>query len=222
VDQLSALVGTKFDVLVGCDALRHYLVSISFANKRLVLAALPPSKEEEDEDEKDQQEKTESIVDTEHGDVVPLMGVRTALYIQFRVAGEEEWTPAFIDTGAKVSYIVSRLAAKFPALDHKREDFFPGVGRWETELHRIPITVKKSAMSDKEEAGESITFNVDFGVLPEHLEEGLLGEAAVAKGVLGSDLFKSFEWVSFDLQHQRLYLKNQLSPPTSHVAICEQ
>src|SRR5690242_16300502 len=46
VEELSELVGTKFDVLVGCDVLAHYMVSLSYSNKKLVLSRdIPPSQE---------------------------------------------------------------------------------------------------------------------------------------------------------------------------------
>ena len=98
---------------------------------------------------------------------------------------------AVFDTGAPLTYVPAVLVAR--ARSHgTREDFFPGLGEFETKLYRVPITVGAHQ------------FTVDCGVLPPLLAMalGLLCPSGYIVGTqLMSDRITHFDldggWIHF-------------------------
>ena len=79
----------------------------------------------------------------------------------------------FFDTGAQISYLQDDSLAEFPAAGQV-SDFYPGVGRFQTETHTIDARVGASS------------FSVRCGSLP-----GLLGMTlmmAATQGILGNQI----------------------------------
>ncbi len=84
------------------------------------------------------------------------------------------------DTGAKISYLKREFLAG--AEPHRTvEDFHPGYGRFATPLCRTSLEL----------AGA--THEVDFGILPDRLEQALL--SCLADGIVGSELLVDREVV---------------------------
>ena len=82
--------------------------------------------------------------------------------------------PFFLDSGAKLSYLSSRLLAGRPSLGTVT-DFYPGVGRFTTETY---LVVCQSNNKD---------FKVTFGKLPQQLE--MMLTIAGTEGILAKDFF---------------------------------
>lgn len=77
------------------------------------------------------------------------------------------------DTGASLSYLRRTLVGGF-AVRRTAEDFYPGFGHFTTPVYRVPFVIGAASCA------------LDFGVLPELLELGLL--AGGADGILGSQV----------------------------------
>jgi hypothetical protein len=80
----------------------------------------------------------------------------------------------FFDTGAQISYLQDDLLVEFPAAGQV-SDFYPGVGKFQTETHTVDVRVGTSS------------FSVRCGSLP-----GLLGMTlmmADTQGILGNQIF---------------------------------
>ena len=88
--------------------------------------------------------------------------------------------PFLISTGMKLSFLDSSIASAFPVVG-KGTDFIPGMGKsegtkFETELRRIKVNIGQKKM------------NLSFGLLPEAIEESVLGGLGVT-GILGAEMF---------------------------------
>ena len=80
----------------------------------------------------------------------------------------------FLDTGAQISYFQSESIKAHPRVD-SMEDFYPGVGSFQTDVYALPVTL----------GGQSE--NLRFGVLPELLAGTL--SLAGTHGIIGNELF---------------------------------
>ena len=94
----------------------------------------------------------------------------------------------FLDTGAKLSYLSASLTTNYQSIGTE-EDFYPGVGKFQTDCFEIPTSL-----------GES-SFVVKYGNLPTLLQMTLL--MGGTDGIIGSDFFNTFK-VMLDLQNKRL------------------
>ncbi len=103
----------------------------------------------------------------------------------------------FLDTGAKVSYLRREMLENYPAANQEA-DFYPGLGSFEVQTYAVPIKL----------AGSNITVN--FGGLPVQLEVALL--MAGCDGILGHDLFRYFNPVSFNLPGLLINLQKRSIP----------
>lgn len=103
----------------------------------------------------------------------------------------------FLDTGAKVSYLRPEMLENYPVASQE-DDFYPGLGPFEVQTYAVPIKL----------AGSNITVN--FGSLPDLLEVALL--MAGCDGILGHDLFRYFNPVSFNLPGRLINLQKRSIP----------
>jgi len=104
----------------------------------------------------------------------------------------------FLDTGAKVSYLRSEILGNYYPSAKQETDFYPGLGPFDVKTYAVPIKL----------AGTNITVN--FGSLPEQLEVALL--MAGCDGILGHDLFRYFNPVSFNLPGFLINLQKRAIP----------
>jgi len=111
--------------------------------------------------------------------------------IQFGLeVGETQHYTFIIDTGAPISYLKSKILVKISNNKYKKKDFSPfWTEPWETEIYHVPLKIG------------NISFVAEFGVLPKKLENQFL---STHDGILGSDLFRNFKSVGFDLLHGSL------------------
>lgn len=89
----------------------------------------------------------------------------------------QENIEVFFDTGAKISYIHSDYVVdKYSSVT--MDDFFPSYGKFKTKVYELETEI----------AGES--FTLDYGVLPQYVEDSLLGTRI--NGIIGTELLKRF------------------------------
>ncbi|KAH3758391.1 hypothetical protein Pelo_9812 [Pelomyxa schiedti] len=101
---------------------------------------------------------------------------------------------AIVDTGAKVSYCKASLldAGGYDICPNERAtDFYPGFGKWTTELYQTPVIV-----------GQQVIV-VKFGKLPKELDAVMFMMSDV---VLGSDLFAQTTEVGFNFQAKTMWI----------------
>jgi hypothetical protein len=96
---------------------------------------------------------------------------------------------AFLDTGARLSFLDPSLATGRPVAREK--DFLPLFGEFETDVYEMEIEL----------AG--LRFRGRFGVLPPPLRQQL--SALGAQGIVGSELLQRFPLL-LDLQHHRIMI----------------
>jgi hypothetical protein len=98
----------------------------------------------------------------------------------------------FLDTGAKLSYLSEDFTSGYSSVGTE-EDFYPGVGQFETECYEIPTSIGTN------------DFVVRYGNLPFMLQMTLM--LGGTDGIIGFDFFNSFK-VMIDLKNETLsYMK---------------
>lgn len=152
-NQVSALLGETVAGLIGVDVLNKFDLLIDVPAARLSF--------------------TKEEIDLA-GEVVSMeasMGIPT---VQVQVAGDSR--RMFIDTGAQVSYLRQDLVDGFPAAG-RITDFYPGIGRFDTETYRVAITLG------------TLPLTLRCGVLPDTL--GLMLKQLGGEGVIGNEFLQS-------------------------------
>lgn len=94
----------------------------------------------------------------------------------------------FLDTGARLSYLPERVTSEHTSAG-KEEDFYPGVGKFETECFDITTSF-----------GDH-NFIARYGNLPAMLQMTLM--MGGTDGIIGFDLFNNLT-VVLDLKNKRL------------------
>jgi hypothetical protein len=100
----------------------------------------------------------------------------------------EQLLKFFLDTGAKLSYLSEDFTSGHSSVGTE-EDFYPGVGQFETECYDIP-----TSLGDND-------FVVRYGNLPFMLQMTLM--LGGTDGIIGLDFFNNFK-VMLDLGHEQL------------------
>ena len=99
---------------------------------------------------------------------------------------------AFLDTGARLSYIDPAAVTGRPV--DREKDFFPLVGEFETDVYETEIELADLRLRGR------------FGVLPQALQQSMA--ALGAQWVIGSELLQQFPLL-LDLQHHRIMIVQQ-------------
>ena len=166
VEQLSELVGARIDVLLGMDVIGAQPLTIDVESGRLGFGGQTP----------------------DGGVALDVSSVIGVPAITATVAGRD--LRAYFDTGAKISFVPRDLVGGTPAVD-RIEDFYPGFGRFETDLHRLPCSIG------------GLESNLDCGMLPDLLQTAL-GMTGV-KGIIGHEVCRRWT-VVLDMQQRELRL----------------
>jgi hypothetical protein len=165
-DTIAEHLGTHVDAVIGGDILARYECLINLAQCRVTFS---------------------------NGSLgMDGVSLRTPLKMEvpsaeIRVGGRTG--VAFLDTGARLSYLDPSLATGRPVAREK--DFLPLFGEFETDVYEMEIEL----------AG--LRFRGRFGVLPPPLREQL--SALGAQGIVGSELLQRFPLL-LDLQHHRIMI----------------
>jgi hypothetical protein len=165
INKLSELLGTKITTLLGTDILENYNLKLDYKN---CIA---------------QFDKNEIVLEGNERELTSFMGIPI---LKLNVDNQDH--NFFLDTGAKLSYLASSYTANYESVG-KQEDFYPGVGKFQTECFDIQTSLGNTS------------FNVRYGNLPTLLQRTLM--MGGTKGVIGSDFFSHFK-VVIDFKNKRL------------------
>tara|TARA_B110000263_G_C15098807_1_gene414327 strand:- start:54 stop:716 length:663 start_codon:yes stop_codon:yes gene_type:complete len=165
VEGLSKSLGTNIDALIGGDVLKNHIFKIDYKNKLFIIL-------------------DEINTNNESIDIDLFMGIPI---IEIEINGNRIRT--FLDTGAKISYINSTYVENLKPIDN-RQDFYPTVGDFETDIYEFPIIFNDSKI------------DLTFGVLPTQLEQTL--SFGNTKGIIGNDIFLYYCMI-FDYKNKKIY-----------------
>ena len=165
VSKISDMLGTEITTLLGADILIEYKIFLDYRNQVIEFS------------------KQEIDIDGTQVDISNFMGIPI---IKMTVDNQE--LKFFLDTGAKLSYLSDSLTSSYESVGTD-EDFYPGVGKFQTECFEIP-----TVFGDTE-------FVVKYGNLPTLLQMTLM--LGGTDGIIGFDFFNNFK-VVLDLKNNRL------------------
>ena len=156
-DSLSELVHAPCAGLIGADILRNFDHLFDCAKSVWSVSV-------------DELQAEGNTISLEQFMGIPIVGAE--------IAGDQH--RVFFDTGAQLSYLQSDSLGNFPEVG-RAEDFYPGIGRFETETHMVEMGL----------GGQ--VFNLRCGRLPELLgatlmmagTSGIVGNAVMMDSVTG-------------------------------------
>jgi Ca-activated chloride channel homolog len=154
LEYLNKMVGTRVDILLGTDIMRKYHITLNLSRNDINFSTRPL---------------------IQSGIRIPIETFMGVPSIQCLVDGKEY--EMFVDTGAKLSYVTQQIASHYPSIG-KEQDFYPGMGEFETSVYEIPLQVGK------------LYFTLRCGVLPQLLEMSL--GIAGKSGIIGSELYQKY------------------------------
>jgi Ca-activated chloride channel family protein len=154
LEYLEKMVGTSIDILMGSDILKKYYLTIDLHGNRITFSAQPPFMS---------------------ANQVPMTDFMGTPIVSFTVDGVDRLM--FVDTGAKLSYVNKKIAAKYSSIGNET-DFYPGMGEFETPIYEVPFQFGKMG------------FQLCCGVLPTMLEKTLL--VTGNSGIIGTELYQKF------------------------------
>jgi len=166
-DELSNQVGTEINILLGGDVLKHLNFFVDWENKTILFS---------------------STAFKYKGARAPLDFFMNIPIVLLNIDGKI--IRAFLDTGAKLSYLNPDLTSNHSLLGTAL-DFYPGFGQFNTYIYEVPVILADH------------TFTIIAGHLPNLLQMTLM--MANTSGILGNDIFKYFD-VSFNFQIEELIL----------------
>lgn len=165
VSKISAMLGTEITTLLGADILSDYKILLDYYYQVIEFS------------------KQEIDIDGTQVDISNFMGIPI-----IRMTVDNQELKFFLDTGAKLSYLSVSLTSSYESVGTD-EDFYPGVGKFQTECFEIP-----TVFGDNE-------FVVKYGNLPTLLQMTLM--LGGTDGIIGFDFFNNFK-VVLDLKNNRL------------------
>lgn len=165
VSKISEMLGTEITTLLGADILMDYKILLDYKNQVIEFS------------------KQEIEIDGTKADISNFMGIPI---IKMTVDNQE--LKFFLDTGAKLSYLSDSLTRNYESIGTD-EDFYPGVGIFQTECFEIP-----TVFGDNK-------FVVKYGNLPTLLQITLM--LGGTDGIIGFDFFNNFK-VVLDLKNNRI------------------
>jgi hypothetical protein len=165
VSKISDMLGTGITTLLGADILLDFKILFDYKNEVI---------------EFNKQEITFEGTETA---ISNFMGIPI---IELYVANQK--LKFFLDTGAKLSYLSDSITSNYKSIGID-EDFYPGVGKFETECFEISTSF-----------GGNI-FIVKYGNLPALLQMTLM--MGGTDGIIGFDFFNNFK-VVLDLKNNKL------------------
>lgn len=165
VSKLSDLLGTEITTLLGADILSEYNILFDYKNKIVEF------------------NKQEIAFDGAETAISNFMGIPV-----IELSVDSQKLKFFLDTGAKLSYLSKSITSNFESIGTD-EDFYPGVGKFETEYFEISTSFGTK------------NFIVKYGNLPPLLQMTLM--LGGTDGIIGFDFFNNFK-VVLDLKNNRL------------------
>ncbi len=155
IQSISSQLGREITTLLGADILKDYYVVYDYKNQSVSLSNEPFEFDGED---------------------IALKTSMMGSHIRIDINGTECIT--IVDTGAKISYVDSRMTKGMDHID-EREDFHPLLGKFITKIYLLEVTIGGHRLQ------------MPFGNLPEPLETMTMMTGA--KCVIGYSLFEKFK-----------------------------
>lgn len=171
IDDISELLGKKVNVLLGGDILRDIYFYINCDKKIIQFSSEPLSI---------------------NGEQILIVLENNVPTLDLQINGNN--FKAFLDTGAKISYIDPEITSNYKSIG-RANDFYPGLGRFETNIYEVPITLG------------SYSFTIVAGNLPDILQ--MLSFILNSKVFLGNDIFKFFN-VYFSYRDKKIVLVKKI------------
>ena len=165
IAQVSEMLGKNISALLGTDILSNYKILFDYNNKVVTF--------------REQEVRLE-------GEDTPISNFMGIPVIALSIDGQE--LKFFLDTGAKLSYLPASITSKYSSIGTEG-DFYPGVGKFDTECFEIP-----TSLGNKH-------FMVKYGNLPALLQMSLM--LGGTDGIIGFDFFNHFK-VLLDLKSNKL------------------
>ncbi|MCX7877582.1 MAG: retroviral-like aspartic protease family protein [Ignavibacteria bacterium] len=165
VSKISEMLGTEIKTLLGADILTHYKILLDYKNQVTGFS------------------KHEIDIEGTQIDIYNFMGIPI---IEMTIDNQK--LKFFLDTGAKLSYLSDSLTRNYESVGTD-EDFYPGVGKFQTDCYEIP-----TSFGDNK-------FVVRYGNLPKLLQMTL--RLGGTDGIIGFDFFNNFKIV-LDLKNNKL------------------
>jgi hypothetical protein len=166
VSGISNMLGMPLTTLMGTDSLSRYNLKLDYRNSVAVFM--------------DQSE-------TEGDGVFQMSSFMEIPILEVTIQGNS--IKVFLDTGAKISYLLPRYTAPFESLGIEK-DFYPTIGEFNTPVFEINTHF------------EQHDFAVKYGNLPPLLEQTLM--MGGVQGILGYDFFNRFS-VVLNLREGKLF-----------------
>lgn len=165
VSKISEMLGTEITTLLGADILSNFKIHFDYKNEVV-----------------DFSKEAITFEGTEI-DISNFMGIPI-----IELSIDNQNLKFFLDTGAKLSYLSDSITSNYESIGTD-EDFYPGVGKFETPCYEIPTSF-----------GEH-NFIVKYGNLPTLLQMTLM--IGGTDGIIGFDFFNNFK-VVLDLKNNKL------------------
>ena len=167
IEKLNEEIKYDLDALIGGNILKNHIFQVDCKNKLFsVLNEISL-------------DNTQEYIDLDFQMDIPII----------EIGVEKKTKRAFLDTGAKISYLNRKLVKHLEEIEI-REDFHPTLGRFQTPIYKIPMILNEREIS------------LEFGVLPEKLESGLLVTGIEA--IVGNDIFSFFSLI-FNYSDKKIY-----------------
>lgn len=165
VSKLSEMLGMEISTLLGADILSDFKILFDYKNEVVEF------------------DKEEISLD---GTEIRISNFMNIPIIELSIDNQK--LKFFLDTGAKLSYLSDTITNNYESVGTD-EDFYPGVGKFETECYDITTNF-----------GDS-NFIVKYGNLPTLLQMTLM--LGGTDGIIGFDFFNNFK-VVLDLKNNKL------------------
>lgn len=165
VSKISEMLGRQITTLLGADILSRYKTLFDYTNKVVEF------------------HKQEIKFEGQEVGISSFMGIPI---IEMLIGGQQ--LKFFLDTGAKLSYLSDSITSNYNSIGTD-EDFYPGVGNFQTQCFEIPTT-----LGDK-------VFIVRYGNLPTILQMTLM--LSGVDGIIGFDFFNNFI-ILLDLKNNKI------------------
>ena len=165
VTKISEMLGTEITTLLGADVLSNLKIIFDYKNQVVEF------------------NKEEITFEGTEIDISNFMGIPI-----IELSIDNQKLKFFLDTGAKLSYLSEIITSNYKSIGSD-EDFYPGVGKFETDCFEIPTSFG------------NFKFNVKYGNLPKLLQMSLM--LGGTDGIIGFDFFNNFK-VLLDLSNNSL------------------
>ena len=122
-EELTDLMGTDVNTLLGGDILKHLYFIINWVEKEATFSTVPLPFE---------------------GDIIPVTLFSNIPVIDVQVGNKK--LKMIIDTGSDISYLHRWIVSDYHQIGTVK-DFYPGLGNFETDIYKIPVKISDSIIN---------------------------------------------------------------------------